>query len=315
MSKKMSRRRFTRLTAAGMVSLPFVTKSMSAVPHYSPVRLGAPVFGKYTTPGEWVSLLKKKGYKAAYCPVEPGAPKEVIRAYADEAAKADIVIAETGAWSNPLSEDPETRNAAIKKCIDNLALAEEIGARCCVNISGSRGKQWDGPDPKNLTRETFDMIVDITRTIIDEVKPVRTFFTLEPMPWAYPDSPDSYLELIRAVDRRAFAVHLDVVNMINSPRRYFENTAFIGECFSKLGPYIKSIHAKDIILTSSLTTHLEERRPGNGYLNYAEFLTQVSLLGDVPFMLEHLDKEIEYDEAAAYVRSVAKDNSIPLLTW
>ena len=54
---------------------------------------------------------------------------------------------------------------------------------------------------------------------------------------------------------------------------------------------------------------------GNGYLNYAEFLSQVSLLGDVPFMLEHLDKESEYDEAAAYVRSVAKDNSIPLLTW
>jgi len=310
----MSRRRFTRLTAAGIVSFPFISKAANGIPRYSPVRLGAPVFGKYNSPEEWVSLLKKKGYKAAYCPVEPGAPAEVIRAYAEEAAKADIIIAESGAWSNPLSEDPETRTAAIKKCIDNLALAEEIGARCCVNISGSRGMQWDGPDPKNLTRETFDMIVDITRTIIDEVKPVRTFFTLEPMPWAYPDSPDSYLELIRAIDRRAFAVHLDVVNMINCPRRYFDNTAFIEECFSKLGPYIRSNHAKDILLTSSLTTHLEERRPGKGFLNYAEFLAQASLLGDVPFMLEHREKESEYDEAAAYVRSVARENNIPLLT-
>lgn len=315
MNRKISRRRFTLLTVSGAFSLPMISNSLRMVPQYYPVRLGAPIFGKYSSPGEWISLLRKKGYKAAYCPVEPGTPREVIRAYANEAAKAGIVIAETGAWSNPLSDDPGTRNAAIRKCIDNLILAEEIGARCCVNISGSRGNQWDGPDPKNLTRETFDMIVDVTRTIIDEVKPERTFFTLEPMPWAYPDSPDSYLELIRAIDRRAFGVHLDIVNMINSIGRYYENTEFIIECFSKLGPYIKSIHAKDILLMPSLTTHLEERCPGKGFLNYGEFLNQVSMLGDVPVMLEHLEKESDYDEAAAYMRTVAKERGIPLLTW
>jgi hypothetical protein len=31
-----------------------------------------------------------------------------------------------------------------------LALADEIGSLCCVNISGSRGSQWDGPHPDNL---------------------------------------------------------------------------------------------------------------------------------------------------------------------
>jgi len=43
--------------------------------------------------------------------------------------------------------------------------------------------------------------------IIDAVQPTRTFYTLETMPWMYPDSPQSYLRLLQAVDRRQFAVH------------------------------------------------------------------------------------------------------------
>jgi hypothetical protein len=35
------------------------------------------------------------------------------------------------------------------------------------------------------------MIVETTRSIIDAGKPTRTFFALDTMHWAYPDSPDS----------------------------------------------------------------------------------------------------------------------------
>ena len=35
------------------------------------------------------------------------------------------------------------------------------------------------------------------------------------MPWTLPDSPDSYLELMGAIDRRQFAVHFDPTNLIN----------------------------------------------------------------------------------------------------
>ena len=33
-----------------------------------------------------------------------------------------------------------------------------------------------------------------------------------------PDGPDPYVKLVRAVDRKAFGVHMDVCNVINSPR-------------------------------------------------------------------------------------------------
>jgi hypothetical protein len=159
------------------------------------------------------------------------------------------VIAEVGAWSNPLSSDPDTRAQAIEKCIRGLELADRIGAICCVNTAGSRGTfSWYGPHPANLTEETFEMIVETTRKIIDAVRPTRSVFALEPMPWIFPDSPASYLRLIKAIDRRGFGVHLDPVNMINSPALFFDNTALLRECFRLLGEHIRCCHAKDMIL-------------------------------------------------------------------
>jgi sugar phosphate isomerase/epimerase len=125
-----------------------------------------------------------------------------------------------------------------------------------------------------------------------------------------PDSPDSYLELIKAVDRKQFAAHLDPVNLISSPQKYFNNGAFLKECFAKLGPYIKSIHAKDIIILPELTLHLEERRPGLGSLDYRIFLNEASKLKDIPFMMEHLEKQDDYRLAADYIRTVGGNNGI-----
>jgi sugar phosphate isomerase/epimerase len=245
--------------------------------------------------------------------VGPEANSATIAAYAAAARQSDIVIAEVGAWSNPLSPDERTREAATIKAKQSLALADEIGACCCVNISGSRGAVWDGPDPRNLTNETFEMIVASVREIIDAVEPVRTFYTLEPMPWMYPDSPDSYLQLIAAIDRPSFRVHLDIANMINSPSRYLRSNAFIRECVQKLGPYIKSCHAKDVALGTTLTTHLAEVRPGLGGLDYAAILRALDGLdSDTPLMLEHLPNQREYQQAADHVRAVARDIGVDL---
>jgi sugar phosphate isomerase/epimerase len=268
------------------------------------MRLGGPVFGDVSDPEKWIALHRKAGYSAAFCPVNADADEDTIRAYADAGAKADIVIAEVGAWSNPLSPDEDTRRKALDHCKAQLALADRIGARCCVNISGSRGDQWDGPHPLNLTTETFDMIVQVIREIIDAVHPTRTFYTLETMPWMYPDSTESYLRLIEAVDRPRFAVHFDPVNLICSPQRYFANGEIIRDFVRKLGPHIKSCHAKDILLAPRLTTHLDEVRPGLGALDYGAFLRALDGLGDVPLMLEHLPAEDEYAQAAGYIRSV-----------
>lgn len=270
------------------------------------MRLGGPVWHTEGDAEEWIAALRERDYGAAVFPLKHDADTGVIRAYADAAVANDVVIAEVGAWSNPICRDESQRQEAIAFCQAQLALADAVDARCCVNIAGSRSERWDGPHPDNLTDETLALIVDTTREIIDAVKPTRTYFTLEAMPWVFPDSPASYVRLLEAIDRPQFAVHLDPANMINCPERSYRSGEFIRECFRVLGPHIRSCHAKDSLMASGLTTHIDEVRPGLGTMDYAVFLHEANRLdADLPLILEHLPTPEEYDLAAGYIRGVA----------
>jgi sugar phosphate isomerase/epimerase len=270
------------------------------------VRLGSPLTQTWDSPDGWIAVLRERAFRAAYWPLGDDADADTVRAYADAAAAADIVIAEIGAWSNPISPDEATRTAALELCKRRLELADRVGARCCVNLAGSRGDEWMGPHPENLSRETFALIVDSVREIIDAVEPQRTFYTLEPMPWTLPDSADSYLELMAAIDRERFAVHFDSTNLINSPARFYDHAGLMRECFAKLGPHIKCCHAKDITLANELTVHLAEAIPGRGAFDFEVLLTEMDRLDpDTPILVEHLTHDWEYAEAAAHIRSVA----------
>jgi len=305
----ISRRKFINGTVSGlMLAATGMSLTKSACAENSrQLRLGAPVFAKFQGPDEWISALKELGYRAAYCPVNVKTPDDVIKAYEEAARKADIAIAEVGAWgNNPISPDETKRKESIENCQKQLALAEKIGARCCVNVCGSRdAKNWAGQHPLNLTKETFDMIVESVRTIIDGVKPTRTFYALETGMWWYPDSADSYLELIKAIDRKQFGVHFDPTNLIFSPQRYYNNGKIISECFEKLGPMIKSCHAKDVHIGPNALIHLDEIRPGLGGLDYNIFLKELSKYPDTPLMIEHLKGAEEYKIAADHIRLVA----------
>ena len=304
----MNRRKFSKMVAiagAGTAIAPVISSSQNS--RTAALRLGGPVFKKFTDPGEWIAELKRLSYSATFCPVPLLTTPEVIRSYEKAAFDAHIVIAEVGAWSNPIDPDDVKRKAAIEKCIRSLELAESIGARCCVNISGSKNpNQWAGPHRDNLTPATFDLIVETSRIIIDAVKPGRTFYSLETMPWAYPDSVESYLRLIKAIDRRGFAVHFDPVNLVVSPQVYYKTGDLIKDFVNKLGPWIKSCHAKDILLAENTAqAQFSEVRPGLGNLDYPVLLSMLSKLDNVPLMIEHLKTEEEYKLAADYIRSKA----------
>ena len=275
------------------------------------MRLGAPVYGDVSDPDKWIALVQAAGFSAAYCPLATP-DEDLARAFAAAAAAADVVIAEVGAWSNPISPDEQQRQAALQKCAEKLAIADLIGARCVVNVAGSRSAERS-QDPRNLDADTFDLIVQTVRSIIDDAKPQRTFYTLETDPWGFPNTPDSYLELIQAIDRERFAVHLDPVNLVWSPPIHYRNTRLIEECFAKLGPYIKSCHAKDTFLESKSTAHLAEVRPGLGFLDYRTLLRELDRLEpDTPLMIEHLPNAEEYALAAQHIRDVARDVGVAI---
>lgn len=195
---------------------------------------------------------------------------------------------------------------------EGLALADEIGALCLVNIAGSLSSSaWDGPDPANLTQEAFEIAVINARDILKAVKPTRAKLTYEMMPWAIPDSTEAYLALIDSVDHPQFGVHLDVANIISSVRRYFFSTAVITECIEELGEHIVSCHLKDVRLEGTMTTHLDEVRVGTGGLDLRAYLQGIyDLSHQPPLMLEHLPTPEEYDQARKYILALGDDMGI-----
>ena len=99
--------------------------------------------------------------------------------------------------------------------------------------------------------------------------------------------------------------------MITSPRTFFYNGALIREMFAKLGPHIKSCHAKDITLREdNYIPQLDEVRPGLGKLDYASFLQELAKLNNVPLIMEHLKTAQEYALAAEYIRGVGASVNI-----
>lgn len=271
-----------------------------------PIRLGGPIFLKSDDPGELAREHRRLGYSAAYCPTVRVDDPDRVRAIRTAYVAEQVVIAEVGAWRNMLDPDAQKRADNLRYVTERLALADLVEARCCVDIAGSYNPTvWYGAHPKNLSQEFFDATVENCRKVIDAVKPRKTTFSIEMMGWSLPDGPDSYLKLIQAVDRPAFAVHMDVCNGINSPDRFYRNSAFIKECFAKLGKWIVSCHAKDLAWIPEYNVHFREVVPGKGQMDYETYLRELSKLPiDAPLMLEHLQTAEEYTEGKNYIRSV-----------
>lgn len=282
---------------------------LGSEPKKGSIRLGAPVFEQPEDPEELALVHRKLGYRAAYCPSVPLDDKDRIRGIREGFAKHDVVIAEVGRWCNLLEPDEAKRKENLARVTEGLALADEIGARCCVDIAGSRNPDvWYGPHPDNLSDDFFSAVVENARAIIDAVKPKSAKLAYEMMGWALPDSADCYLAMIKAVDRDAFGVHLDPCNLINSPARFYRNTELLNECFDKLGPWIVSCHAKDITWDVEMQVHFREVVLGEGSLDYKTFLKRLAALpGQVPLMIEHMKDAGEYDRSREYVLRVGKE--------
>ena len=268
-----------------------------------PLRLGGRIFLKDGDPEAMALAHRQLGYRAAYCPAVNLKDSDRIQAISKAFARHDVLIAEVGRWCNLLEADPTKRAQNLKAVTEGLALAEAIGALCCVDIAGTYSTEfWFGPHPDNFSQRFFDESVENARRIIDAVKPKRAKFCFEMMGWAPPDSPDAYLRLIKAVDREAFGVHLDVCNLVNSPYRFYRNTELINECFDKLGRWIVSCHAKDLTWDVEMNVHFREVPAGAGKIDYPTYLRRLASLDhDVPLMIEHCGKPKDCDRARQYI--------------
>ena len=291
------------------------------------IRFGGPIFeantkaaaageshGAYGDPHIIAKAHKAKGYTAAYVPhVEPG-DKEKIREIREAFKAENIMLAEVGFWDNITDTDEATRKRNLDFLTSALYLAEEVGAKCAVDIFGSyvHGNGNSKFAAKNFSDEAFADAVDIARMIIDAVKPKSAFFAYEIFPFNVVDCPEMIEKLIYAVDRKQFGVHLDLANLINCPRAYFSSGDIIRDCTKRFGDRIVAAHVKDIKLKEpAISVILEEVIAGTGGIDMRAFAREIHKLPrEIPFMMEHLASEAEYDIAAEYIRKCAKDENI-----
>lgn len=266
------------------------------------MRLGISTSLSGLNPEEWAKTLVKLGCRSVVFPVDCDADPSVIQEYADQAAANGLMIAEVGIWRNAISEDTAEAAKNLDYSVRQLILADRIGAKCCVNVAGAVGKRWDGGYRENFGKYAMDKTIAMIQKVIDEAKPVNTYFSIESMPWMIPTGPQEYLQLLRDVDRDRFAAHLDIINMINNPQRYFFSDEFIDECFEILGPYIKSCHLKDIRLLDDYTFQLKECACGEGSFNYVKYMRAADKINpDMPMIIEHLKNDNEYAESVGKV--------------
>ena len=264
----------------------------------------------HTSPEYWAKKHTELGLKSVVFPVDCNVGEEKIMAYKKAADDAGLVIAEVGVWRNTLAADPAERAKWIDYAVEQLKMADRIEARCCVNVVGTPyGPRWDGGYRQNFSTDAWDMAVKMIQEIIDRAAPTRTKFSIESMPWMIPSSPDEYLRLMKDVDRPQFGAHLDVVNMITSPDRYFFNDRFLDECFEKLGDQICSCHLKDIRLKEEYTFQLQECACGQGTLDIPRYIRLASSIReDMPMIIEHLITDEEYVDSVKWIATLPDNN-------
>ncbi|MBR0144076.1 MAG: sugar phosphate isomerase/epimerase [Clostridia bacterium] len=275
------------------------------------MRLGISFTLPHSSPAEWAEKTQALGLRAVVFPVDHTAPDSLIDAYAAVCRDYDLTIAEVGAWKNLMDPDPAARKSNYEYVRDQLALADRVGANCCVDISGAVGEVWDGGYPGNYLPETFDRVVDTVKSLIRDARVRRTAFTLEPMPWMLPWDGESYRKLLDAVDDPRFAVHMDAINLMNSPERYFHCAAFLKETFALLHGRIRSVHVKDVRLERTLTLHLKEVPIGDGGFDVPAYARLAEAEGpDTPFIVEHLGNAEAYYAALDVLKPVLQKEGI-----
>ncbi len=276
-------------------------------------------------PESYVRFYKDAGYRAIYAPPLKPTDTDAIRAVRAAVGKAGMIVGEAGAWKNLVAHDAGIRKANLQYAVDTLAVADELGTVACVAFHGTVGHPGDpwqlsdnydyGPHPRNRGDEGVQRMVDTARYVIDTARPKRTKFSLEMVPWLMSGTPEDYLRVIKAVDRKEFGAHIDAANMIVSPSLYFDTPGMLRQGFELLGPHIVSAHAKDIVMKGGpgrISFHMDEVPVGEGNLDYRAYLQELNALGrDVPLMIEHYTQP-EYDSSAAHIRKVAKEIGVEL---
>ena len=130
------------------------------------MKLGISSRLEHSSPKDWASKHKALGLKSVNFPVCYLDGEETFMAYKQAADEAGLTIAEVGVWRNTLAADKQERRKWIDYAVQQLRMADAIGALCCVNVVGTPyGPRWDGGYRENFSKELWTMAVEMIRAL------------------------------------------------------------------------------------------------------------------------------------------------------
>ncbi len=259
------------------------------------MRLGISKSLAHSTPEEWARKHRKAGLRAVIFPLDcTTGTHKTIAEYKRAAEENDLMIAEVGVWCPLVCADEKVRKANMDYTVSQLQLADEVGARCCVNFIGTyMGVRTEDSD-LNFTAEAYSATVETVRELIKRSGITKTKLCLESMRNSVPNTIESQLALVRDVNSDRFGVHLDPYNMIKTPAELEKSGDLLDEFFRVFDGKIVSCHGKDLLPDGAV---VKEAMLGKGVFDNRRYFELLKAQDDLPLIIEHLNSTAEYMEA------------------
>lgn len=173
-----------------------------------------------------------------------------------------------GVYPSIVSADEAVRKAGVAGAREIVKLTAKMG------VPGSgvrptsinpRGDWW--PHPDNYKPETEDRLVQSIKEIVQTGEDYGIDIILETHVTTTLDSATSIKRVIDRVGSKRLKLNLDPANFMGSLRTIFNPAPTINEIFDVLGPYIDTVHVKDVHLEDRFIVHISETVIGTGIMD------------------------------------------------
>ena len=227
-------------------------------------------------------------------------------------ADAGIRVVHTGGGAQRLiAADESERRQAARVLAEACRAAGALGAQAVLTGCGSadpRGAYV--AHPYNWSQQAFDQLVQSLREVAVAAEANGVQIALEPHQLTTLSGPRRTRELIEATGSAAVRLNLDIVNWVTL-ETYFDTPRLITEAIAEIGAVTISAHLKDVVLEPRLVTHIDERLPGEGTLDWVVWLRALDQLlpEDGYALLDHasIDKA---PAAFGYIRRIAAEAGV-----
>jgi sugar phosphate isomerase/epimerase len=272
------------------------------------MKLGIPRGGvNADTIEEAAAKIAGYGFEAAqhYQTVANGLPgiatcRRIRRAY----EQAGIELALIGGYTNPISTDEGLRRQSVEHLKGLCRLTGELGCNVIATFSGTAvpvtSLLWT---PETHSQANYELFKTNMEEVLAVAQAEGAIIAIEPFVVTVMKDVATSERLFRELDSPSFGLVMDVANYfhpdeIDQPRQ----NELMTEAFSRLRPWIRSIHAKDLGPQNGERPTPSMPAAGRGQMDYDCF-SRLAKDSGFPgaLIVEHLT-EPDIPEVRAYVK-------------